>query len=134
MKSHSGERKEPDFTLIRSRTPSEVLSLLLERFPGIRELAASEDELHLAEPFHAYELFAADIRSRADDPIFLRAVGRFIDELAVDQSDSLVGSVLVTSLLEGIAEDPEAAAEVSAVIGERAGALLRDVEKKIYGR
>jgi hypothetical protein len=125
---------EPDFVVVRSRTPEEVVSLLLNRFPGVREIVASRDELYLAAPFHVYEILASDVRTKLDDPSFLQEVGKFIDDLVVEENDPLIGSVLVTSLLEGIAEDPEAAAQISAVIGERARALLRDVEIKIYGR
>ena len=119
---------EPDFVVVKSRTPAELVSLLLNRFPGVREIVASRDE------FHVYEILASDVRTKLDDPSFLQEVGKFIDDLVVEENDPLIGSVLVTSLLEGIAEDQEAAAQVSAVIGEKARALLRDVETKIYGR
>jgi hypothetical protein len=134
MVFESNEKNKPDFVYVRTRTPSEVLSLLLFRFPGVRELAGSDDELHLAEPFHAYELLAQNVRRRADDQAFLAAVGKFIDELVEDRGDELVQAVLTTSLLEGIAEDPEATAALMGFLGANARTLLRDVEAKIYGR
>jgi hypothetical protein len=130
--SSQKKKLKPDFTIARTKTPQEVIALLLERFPVVGTIARL-DELYLAAPFHAYECFAAYVRKRTADRNFLQSVGSFITEMA-DSNDPLIGDVLVTSLLEGIAEDPDAAERLSGLISEKAGRLLTDVERKIYGR
>jgi hypothetical protein len=119
---------QPDFVLSGTKTPAEVVALLLDRFPGICELVESPDELLLAPPFHAYECFASQIHSRIDDQAFLRSVGTFINELA-QSDDPLIGDVLVTSVLESVAEDPAVAEKIAAQIDENARALLRDAQR-----
>jgi hypothetical protein len=54
--------------------PSEVLRLLLDKFPEMHDLAGSADELTLAEPFHAYEMFGAEIRKRLKDQSFISSL------------------------------------------------------------
>jgi hypothetical protein len=123
----------PNFIWIKTKTPSEVTSILLDRFPGVRELAESFDELTLVEPFHAYDLFGADICNRVSDHEFLQCAGLFISELA-ESRDPLIGDVLVTGLLEKIAEDPNAVDAISKYVSPKVRELLRDVEEQFYRR
>jgi hypothetical protein len=123
----------PDFIWIKTKTPSEVFSLLLDRFPGVRKLAESSEELTLAEPFHAYDLFGADICNRVSDNEFLQAAGSFINEMA-ESRDPLIGAVLVTGLLEKIAEDPKAVDAISKFVSPKVRELFRDVEEQFYKR
>jgi len=121
-----------DFVVVRTMTPREVVSLLLGRFPAVRDLVCT-DEYCFEEPTRVYDAFAQEVIRRARDREFTTSVVQFIDELA-ESKDPLIGTVLVISLLEGIAADPGVAKEISAAIGEPAKALLQDVERKIYGR
>jgi hypothetical protein len=126
------EEGRRDFILARARTPEEVIGFLLERFPAFASVVPS-DELDLAAPFHAYERFASYVRSRLADASFLGSVGKLIDEMAASR-DPLMGDVLVTSLLEGIAEDSDAAFKISGFVGDKARDILTDIEEKVYGR
>ena len=126
------KRNEPNFILVPSSSPAEVVSLLLDRFPGMRDVVCP-DEDSLAEPHRVYDSFASQVIKRIDDRVFTQSVGEFIDELAKSK-EPLIGDVLVISLLEGIAVSPDAAKAMSNLIGEPARDLLQDVEKKMYGR
>lgn len=125
--------KKPDFILNKSKTATEVVALLLERFPDLREVVDSADELELAEPFHAYECFASEIQRRIQQREFLEAAAQFINELT-ESNDPLIRDVLVTSVFERIAEDKETARKIALHIGQKANSLLEDVESKIYKR
>lgn len=126
-------RKEGvNFIRVRTMTPREVVSLLLSRFPAIRDLICPDQDC-LDLPTVVYDSFAAEVIKKADDPDFFESVIRFIDEIA-ESKDPLLSTVLVIDVLEGIAADPQVARKVSGAISENARALLRDVEMKVYHR
>lgn len=132
MKSESNQ-SSPDFVLLKTCTPAEAVSLLVDRFPIMLDLGESLDELKETGPFYAYDRFGAEVTNRANDEEFLRQVCLFIDELAASK-DLLLEDVLVVSLLETFAEDPAVAAKVEILVGEKARMLLKDIEQKIYER
>jgi hypothetical protein len=127
-----GEKENTDFVLVRTMTSREIVSLLLGRFPAMRELICPDEDyfdLHTC----VYDSFAAEVVKRVDDQDFFKSVIQFIDDIA-DSKDPLLSNVLIVSLLEGIAADPEVARRVSAAADETARGLLRDVERTFYGR
>jgi|ERR1700722_1665097 len=126
------EKEGPNFVLVPTMTPREVVSLLLGRFPAMRDLVCPDEDC-FTEPTRVYDSFAAEVVRRVDDREVLKSVVRFIDEIA-ESKDPLLSTVLVICLLEGIAEDPDVARRVSGAVGETARTLLRDVERKIYHR
>jgi hypothetical protein len=128
VKMSSEQMPGPNFIWTKTKEPSEVLSLLLDRFPGVRQLAESPDELTLAEPYHAYHLFGADICNRMSDHSFLQAAGSFINELA-ESADPLIRNVLGTALLEEIAEDRKAVDAISEYVNPKVRKLLRGAEE-----
>jgi hypothetical protein len=113
-------------------TPREVVSLLLSRFTALRDLICPDQDC-FEEPTRVYDCFAAEVVRRVDDRDFFESVIRFINDIA-ESKDPLLSTVLVVSLLEGIATDPDVARKVSGAVGENARRLLRDVERKIYHR
>jgi hypothetical protein len=113
-------------------TPHEVVSFLLSRFPVMQGLICPDEDC-FDEPTRAYDSFAAEVVRRAEDRRFIESVGHFVNEAAAKR-DPLLRDVLIADLLEGIAVDPEAARRLSDVLSEDARRLLRDVERKIYGR
>ncbi len=126
------ENYEPDFVIVRTKTPAEVVSLLLHRFPNLRELICSDQDC-FNEPTRVYDSFAAQVLKRADDHDFLQSVVQFINELA-ESKDPLVREVLVICVLEEVASDPDVARGISGALNQPARALLREVEQKFYGR
>lgn len=126
------KEKEVDFTLVPTMSPREVVSLLLGRFPAMRDLICP-DEPCFEEPTRVYDSFAAEVVRRADDLGFFASVVSFINDIA-ESKDPLLSTVLVIDLLEGIAADPDVARKLSGDISEHARVLLRDVERKIYHR
>jgi hypothetical protein len=121
-----------NFILVRTMTPREVVSLLLSRFPSMRDLICP-DEYCFEEPTRVYDSFASQMVRKVDDTDFFESAVRFINEIA-ESKDPLLSEVLIISLLEGIAADPEVAQKTFGALGENARTLLREVEKKIYGR
>jgi hypothetical protein len=124
--------RQPDFVIVRTKTPEEIVGLLLERFPAFG-VSVGVDDLDFAAPFLAYERFASYVRARSENRDLLSAIGKFTDELA-SMKDPLVGALLVTGLLESIAEDADVAQKIAITVGDQARSLLIEVEKKIYGR
>jgi hypothetical protein len=126
-------KKEKDsFILVPRMTPHEVVSLLLNRFPAMQGLICPDEDC-FEEPTRVYDSFAAEVVRRVDNRQFIYSVGHFVNDVAAKE-DPLLREVLIACLLEGIAIDPEAAKRLSDVLSENARSLLRDVEKKIYGR
>jgi hypothetical protein len=126
------EKEGPDFVLVPTMTPRDVVSLLLDRFPAMRNVICTDEDC-FNEPTRVYDSFAAEVVKRVEDRDVFKSVIRFIDDIA-ESKDPLLSTVLVISLLEGIAEDPDVARRVSGAVGETARTLLRDVERKIYNR
>jgi hypothetical protein len=129
-----GETKKEDvnFVIVPTMTSREVVSLLLDRFPALRDVVCPDEEsLKLATC--VYDSFAAEVIKGVDDREFLESVIAFINDIA-ESTDRLLREVLVVDLLEGIAANPEVARKVSRVVGEEARRLLRDVEKNFYDR
>jgi hypothetical protein len=126
------EKASPNFILVPMMTPREVVSLLLGRFPAMRDLVCPDEDC-FNEPTRVYDSFAPEVVRKVDDRELFKSVIRFIDDIA-ESKDPLLSTVLVISLLEGIAADPDVARRVSSAVGETARMLLRDVERKIYHR
>lgn len=126
------KKTEVNFVIVPTMTPREVVSLLLTRFPTMQNIVCPDEDC-FEEPTRAYDSFASEVVRRADETDFFESVIQFIDDIA-ESKDPLLSTVLVICLLEGIAGDPHVARKVSSAVGEHARGLLRDVEKKIYGR
>ena len=126
------EKEGVNFVLVRTMTPREVVSLLLDRFPAMRDLICPDEDC-FNEPTIVYDSFATEVVRRVDDRDFFGSVIRFIDDIA-ESRDPLLNNVLVVCLLEGIASDPDIARRVSGAVGETARMLLRDVERNFYHR
>jgi len=114
-------------------TSAEAVALLVERFPMVLDLGESQQELVKTGAFYAYDRFASEAQNRVNDPNFLRLIGFFIDELA-ESKEPLLQELLIVSLLEKLAEEPKVAAKFEPHIGEKAKGLLKEVERKFYGR
>jgi hypothetical protein len=128
-----GEKKDgPNFVLVPTMTPREVVSLLLVRFPAMRDLICPDEDC-FNEPTLVYDSFAAEAVRRVDDRDVFKSVVQFIDDIA-ESKDPLLSTVLVISLLEGIAADPDVARRVSGAVDKTARGLLRDVERNFYHR
>jgi hypothetical protein len=132
MTAESNEYR-PNFILVKTVTPAEAVSLLVDRFPFMLDLGESLEELKETGPFYTYVLFGEQVKRKQNDAAFLRLVSGFIDELAAS-NDWLLEEVLVVSLLEKLAEDPGLAAKLDVLISEKARGWLKDVERVIYKR
>jgi hypothetical protein len=128
----SDEGREVDFVLVRTMTPREVVRLLLDRFPAMRDLVCPDEDC-FEDPFHVYDSFARVVIERSNDPGFIQSVVLFIDELA-EGKGPLIYEVLMSSLLEGIAENEQVARMIERTMTPHSRSLLHDVESKIYGR
>jgi hypothetical protein len=128
----SDKDREGDFILVRTMTPHEVVCLLLNRFPAMRDLVCPDEDC-FEDPFHVYDSFARVVIERSNDPGFIQSVVLFIDELA-ESKGPLIYEVLMSTLLEGIAENEQVARMISLRISPRSERLLQEVESKIYGR
>jgi hypothetical protein len=128
----SDEHKAVDFILVRTMTPREVVCLLLNRFPTIRDLVCPNED-SFEDPFRVYDSFARVVIERSNDSGFIQSVALFIDELAKSK-DPLTKDVLFASLLEGIADNAQVARMISRKINPHSRSLLHEVESKIYGR
>jgi hypothetical protein len=126
------EKKDPNFVLVPTMTPHEVVSLLLSRFPAMRDVVCPDEDC-FNEPTRVYDSFDAEVVRRVDDREVFQRVVRFIDDIA-ENRDPLLSTVLVISLLEGIAANPDVARRLSGAVGGTARMLLRDVERRIYQR
>jgi|SRR3954447_3684353 hypothetical protein len=124
---------QPDFTLVRTFTPAEALALLVKRFPLVVQLGESEEELSETGPYYAYGVFASEAAGRAADPEFVRELARFANELA-QSGDPLLRDLLITTIFEELAVDPELAARLKNFLGLKARELLDAVEQDWFGR
>lgn len=124
--------KTADFVLLRTMTPRDLVCLLLNRFPTVRDRVCP-DEFHFKNPTIVYDSFAKIVREKSGDSGFIQSVALLIDELA-NIKEPLIQDVLNASLLEGIAENAQLARTISGIISSHSGSLLHEVERKIYGR
>ena len=85
------------------------------------------------EPTRVYDSFARVVIERSYDLDLIQSVVRFIDELA-ESNDPLIKDVLISSLLEGIAENEQLARMISRIISPQSRSLLHHVESNFYGR
>jgi hypothetical protein len=128
----SDKDREVDFVLVRTMKDRELVCLLLDRFPNIRDLVCpGEDCFELATI--VYDSFARIVIQRSDDPGFIQSVALFIDELA-ESKGPLIYEVLMSCLLEGIAENEQVARMISRKISPHSRSLLHEVESNFYGR
>lgn len=128
----SEKDKAVDFILVRTMTPRQAVSLLLSKFPTMRDLVCP-DKYSFEEPSRVYDSFAGIVRERSNDPGFIQSVAQFIDELA-ESKDPLIKDLLFSSLLEGIADSAQLARTISRSISPQSQSLLQEVESKVYGR
>ena len=124
--------KTVNFVIVPTMTEREVVDLLLNRFPDVRDRVCPE-EYYFELPTVVYDSLATIAVERADDPGFMQSVALFIDELA-ESKDRLLQEVLIVSLLEGIAENEQVARVVSRMISPRSKSLLHEVERDFYHR
>ena len=122
-----------EFVLKRTCTPAEAITLLMDRFPTILKLAESSETLAEMGPYYVYGTFADEVRRRNIDQNFLKSFGLFANELS-DSTDPMLRDLLVTAILERVADDPGTAAKVRPYLGPRAQAMLNQVEKDWFGR
>lgn len=128
----SDKRKEVDFVIVPTMRSRELVCLLLDRFPDIRDrVCPDEDCFELATI--VYDSFSTIVIERAGDPGFLQSVVSFINELAENKS-SLVQEVLSSCLLEGIASDEQVARMMERTMTPQSRRLLQEVETTFYGR
>ena len=128
----SGNDQTVDFVLVPTMSEREVVCLLLNRFPAVRDRVCP-DEDYFEWPTIVYDSFATIVLQKSDDSTFIQSVAQFIDELA-ESKDRLIKNVLDVSLLEGIAADPQFARRISSIISPQSRSLLHDVERKFYLR
>jgi hypothetical protein len=126
------EKDGVNFVIVPTMTPREVVSLLLGRFPAMRDVICPDEDCFNEETI-VYDSFATEVVRRVDDGDLFDSVIRFIDDIA-ESKDRLLNNVLVVCLLEGLASDPDIARRVSGAVGETARTLLRDVERNFYHR
>jgi hypothetical protein len=128
----SDRDREVDFVLVRTMNDRELVCLLLDRFPNVRDLLCPDEDCFDLSAI-VYDSFARIVIQRSDDPGFIQSVALFIDELA-ESKGSLVYEVLMSCLLEGIAADEQVARTMSRKINPHSRSLLHEVESKFYGR
>ncbi len=109
------EKDGVNFVIVPTMTPHEVVSLLLGRFPAMRDLICPDEDC-LDLPTVVYDSFATEVVRRVDDGDLFDSVIRFIDDIA-ESKDRLLNNVLVVCLLEGLASDPDIARRVSGAVG-----------------
>lgn len=126
------ENDGPNFVIVPTMTPREVVALLLGRFPAMRDLVCPDDDYYNL-PTCVYDSFTTEVVRRIDDRDLFDSVVRFIDDIA-ESKDPLLSNVLYVCILEGIAADADVAQRLSRAVGEPARKLLRDVERSFYHR
>lgn len=113
---------------VKTMTNSEAVLLLLDRFPELGNESLSDDE-----PYYAYGLLGSEIQARKNNPVFIEVVCKFVTELA-NSRDPLLKDILITCVLERIAEDPELASTIKARLDGATKVLLENVERDLFGR
>ncbi len=121
-----------NFVIVPTMTSRELVCLLLERFPDVRELVCPDQDCFELSTI-VYDSFATIVLERVDDPRFIQSVAFFIDELA-EKKDRSVQEVLIVCLLEGIAANEKVARKIERTMTPHSRSLLHEVESKIYGR
>jgi hypothetical protein len=96
-------------------------------------LCGSRDDLVQMGPYYAYGIFAGQVKPRIHDDQFLKSVGLFVDELA-QNTDPLLKDLLITGILERVADDRYTAATFRYYINVNAQQLLSEVEQTWFGR
>ncbi len=124
--------KTVNFVIVPTMTEREVVDLLLNRFPDVRDRVCPE-EYYFELPTVVYDAFATIVLERADDPEFIQSVVLFIDELA-ESKDRSLKEVLIVCVLEGIAQNEQVARMISRMISPRSRSLLHEVERDFYHR
>ena len=113
-------------------TPADAVTLLINRFPAVRERVDQPDDL-FEMPHVTYGLLATDVLENSNDEVLLDRVAKFIDELA-NSGDELLEELLVIDVLEGIAQQPNVASRLKMRITPRAASLFERVEREYFGR
>jgi hypothetical protein len=111
---------------------ADAVTLLLNRFPAVRERVDQPDDL-FEMPHVTYGLLATDALENSDDVVLLDRVANFVDELA-NSGDELLEELLVVDVLEGIAQQPNVASGLRMRISPRAASFLEMVEREYFGR
>ena len=124
--------KEVDFVLVHRMTDRELVCLLFDRFPNVRDFVCPDEDCFDLSTV-VYDSFARIVIQRSGDPAFIQSVVLFIDELAENKS-SFVQEVLTSCLLEGIAADEQVARMMERTMTPHSRSLLHEVESKFYGR
>ena len=124
--------KRVNFVIVHTMTDREVVCLLLDRFPDVRDRVCPE-EYYFELPTVVYDTFATIVLERADDPEFIQSVVLFINELA-ESKDRSLKEVLIVCVLEGIAQNERVARMISRMISPQSRSLLHKVERDFYGR
>ena len=126
------DKEGPNFIIVPRMTDREAVSLLLSRFPAMRDLPCGvEDCLDLSTV--VYGSFTSEVLRRSDDSALLESVVQFINEIA-ESKDRLLRNLLDDCLLDGIASSPDVAGKISGALSEKARELLRNVERNFYHR
>lgn len=112
-------------------TRHEAVTLLIERFPILKERVDPEDLFEVS--YVTYSLLAREVLENRHDDALFNDVCAFVDELA-NSGDDLLEEHLIIDVLEGIAEDPDLAIKLKSRIGSKAVEFLARVEREYYGR
>ena len=127
-------RRGDTFTMTDSeRSGAEAVNRAIEAFPELRERVGSPDDEWLILPCYVYGLLAGEITERWRDDSFWARACDFIDSLA-ESGDDFFEEMLVVGLLENVAEDPALTEHARKYLGAKALALLRRVEREMFGR
>ncbi len=126
------KEKTVNFVIVPTMKEREVVGLVLDRCPDVRERLCPE-EYYFDLATVVYDTFSTIVIERADDPRFIQSVAFFLDELA-ENKDRLVQEVLIVCLLEGIAAEEKVARMIERTMTPHSRSLLHDVERSFYGR
>ena len=115
--------------------PRDALRLLKGRFPEFSHLFSDPDDLGLepSEPYYSYGIFAREMLERRSDARLLERVISLINEMTTSKEHILEYVVIVT-VLEQFAENPEMAPLLYPRIVPQAQEALRAIERDFYGR
>ena len=125
------EENTPNFIIKKTLTSPEAVSLLIEKFPWLP--GALEEELDLDESYYAFDRFGDEVLRRMHDEAVFQSACDFITELAEAGDASLTG-LLVTTVLETAAYNPDLSANMRGRLGPTAKDLLEAVESHVSGK
>jgi hypothetical protein len=108
-------------------TYAEAVTLIIERFPILRQRVDDLDDL-FEMPYVTYGLLASELLENPEDEVLFGLAAQFVDELA-NSGDDLLEELLVLDILEGIAQDRDLANKFRTKITPKAVSLLENVEK-----